>query len=736
MVLRWRGLTARSLPLGVAHALAQSLMLSLARPVSLALSLALATSASFAQEATPLPGIVVETYAPPPPIRNRSARDAGPAAQARKPSTPQRQSVAAATPASPATQRPADSGAAGADSGEPTTLEVTTPNRTSEDIGRTASAVTVIGATEIERARGGGASVADVLKASAGVDVRSAGGIGSTVEVQIRGADSDQTLVMIDGVRMNDPASTGSEFDFSVLSLSNVARIEILRGPQSGVYGGDAIGGVINIVTLQGGGRPSSFAEIEGGSFGTLSQRAGSTGSVGRFDYGIGLSNFKTDGFSRLAAGTETDGAEKQSAAATFGYRFSDDTGLSARLGYYRVRADLDINSSGNRDDEVTRELFDGALTGRTKLFDGFVAARATLFANESRRDFKECQNADCSRDITSEFRGRRAGMELQSDIALGPLGTLTIGGRIERISGASDDVAAPAGTRTPRYDITENQKAAFAGLIMTPTDAFTLSAAIRTDDFDNGIVEPTYRFAAAYRFEEAGTKLRASLGTGAKAPTIQQRFENASLFGGGLKVSGNPNLRVETSRGWDVGIDQSLFGGNVEVSATYFENDIEDLIDFTSSGATGSFVNISSARISGVELAASFSVFAWLRLRGTYTNLDAQNLVLNEPLDRRPDHVGKATVEFQPSDRLYMSLTAIAQSDHFGRSSRSSSGGSRTRNLTDGFTRLDANAEFNLTDSATIFLRAENITDNVYQETLGFNTPERSVYTGLRMRF
>lgn len=669
-------------------------------------------NSAFAQEATLLPGVVVDTNTPPSPISNPSSRDPGPAAQARRSAQrSQQQASASAQPVDSIGSTPAGSPAAD-DGGSPT---VVTPGRTSQSLGTVATATTVIGPVEIERARGAGASVADVLRGSPGLNVQRSGGVGGTTDVRIRGADSDQTLVMIDGVRLNDPASAQSEFDFSVLSLSNVDRIEILRGPQSGVYGGDAIGGVINIITRTGEGPPSSFVEAEGGSFGTLSQKAGSSGSVGRFSYAIGLSNFATDGFSRKSGGTEDDATEKQSIAGTFGYRLSDDADLKARLGYYRVSADLD--GSVDDKDEVTRELFDAALTATMKSFGGIVTTRGTVFANQTDRIFFD----DTTTDVTSDFEGTRVGFELQSDVKIGERDLLTIGGKTEAVSGSSIDTTA-AGIATDRFDETDHQYAVFASYLFIPVDAFTLSAAGRLDDFDNGNVEATYRFAAAYRFDETGTKLRASYGTGAKAPTIFQRAE-ASF--------GNPDLEVETSEGFDIGIDQLLLNGRVELSATYFRQDIENLIVFETTSFDpfdGEYRNVASAETEGVEFAAQWQALDWLRLRGAYTYLKARDAELNEPLPRRPEHVAKATIELQPTSRLYFSGTVIYQSDQFGSSGR--------RNPVDGFTRIDANAEYNFSDAATVFIRAENLTDNTYEEVFSFATPDRSAYAGIRLRF
>lgn len=681
---------------------------------------------SLAQEPIPLPGITVEANTPPP-INEPSASDPGPAAQARKPS-PKFE-----TAGSPKPSQAAASQTQSANVPEPTTPVVETPNRVPQELATVATATTVIGSTEIERARSAGASVGALLKGTPGLDVRNSGGVGGTTEIQMRGADSDQTLVMIDGVRLNDPTSTGSEFDFSVLSLANVERIEVLRGPQSGLYGGDAIGGVINIISRRGDGPATGFAEIEGGAYSTLSERAGVSGSKDRFSYAVGLSNFRTSGFSRRVGGEEKDGSDKQAITGTFGYQASDTIDLSARLGYYRVRADLDIVNAESLD-EVTRDLWDSAVSARINSFSGLLTTRVTAFANVTGREFRECTSSACGDTKISNFDGSRRGLEFQSDLRPNDAHLLTAGARFEVIRGASEDSFTDGSATLARYDIREHHRGAFLSYLFQPSDAFLFTAAGRIDDFDSGIIEPTYRFTSAYRVEATDTKFRASYGTGAKAPTIQQRFDTNHIFG--ITVSGNPDLKTERSRGFDVGVDQLLLDGRLELSATYFRNEISNLIDFTTDGSTATFENISSARLSGVELAGAWRALEWLRVRAAYTYLDAQNLDLNEPLERRPKHTAKATLEIEPRRGVYVAFTVLHKSDHFDRSGQSSSGSPRDRRLVDGYTRFDAAGEWQLSDHATVFVRAENLTDTDYQEVRNFATPGRSAYAGLRLRF
>ena len=249
---------------------------------------------------------------------------------------------------------------------------VITADRVSESAEKVGSAVTVITREQIEASRA--ENVAELLEQTPGLTVNQSGGAGGSAAVSIRGAESDQTLVLIDGVRVNDPASTGSEFDFAVFSLVNAERIEIIRGPQSGLYGGDAIGGVINILTRKGEGAPNAVAEVEGGSYGTFAQRAYAGGSTGDVAVSVAASNFYTSGFSRYSGGVEDDATRKQSINARFDYDPSPIFGVTVTAGRYTLDADLDsigLRASRDAADHVERVLTIASATARVNLFDG-----------------------------------------------------------------------------------------------------------------------------------------------------------------------------------------------------------------------------------------------------------------------------------------------------------------------------------------------------------------------------
>ncbi len=618
---------------------------------------------------------------------------------------------------------------------EPVALEgiVISASRYPEEAGKVGSAVTVIDREQI--ASSNADNVADLLETVPGLTVNTGGGVGGTTSVFIRGADPDQNLVLIDGVRVNDPSSTGSEFDFSVLSLGNVERIEVLRGPQSGLYGSDAIGGVINIITRKPEGEPIATVEVEGGSYNTFAQRAYAAGSKDGFSVSVAASNFRTSGFSRWSGGTEDDATRKQSINARLDY--DDPTavwGVTVTAGRYEVDAELDsvgLSSGADTADFTDKILQVATASARLNLLDGAFKNKLTAFIADSDRKFFDDDGFDLDPTDnvwdglagTSVFKGQSRGFEYQGDLAVRDVDRLTFGGRIDQQTGESYDVFDPVGV-TPRYDVEEVWRSAFAIYSFNPTDVFNLTGAVRLDEFGPVGTEATYRVTAAYRFPEWGTKLRGSYGTGAKAPTIQQRFENSGF------AIGNPDLDVETSNGFDVGVDQEFAGGRVLLSGSYFSNDIQDLItaEFDPVSGKYKFVNVDAAEIDGVELAATWKAADWITLRGAYTYLHAIDAETGLALPRRPENAFNARVTIQPTDKLTISAIATYVGERFNRTNE--------RDLMDDYIRVDLTGSYDLTTNAELFFRADNVFDVDYEEIRGFGTAGRSGYVGLRAKF
>jgi vitamin B12 transporter len=602
---------------------------------------------------------------------------------------------------------------------------IITADRVAESAAKVGSAVTVITREQIEASRA--ENVAELLETVPGLNVNQSGGVGGTANVHIRGADPDHTQVLIDGVRVNDPAQASGEFDFALFTLGNVERIEVLRGPQSGLYGSDAIGGVINIITRKGEGPLQGTAEAEGGSYATHAERVAVSGSKDGVAVSAAATNFRTSGFSRSTLGTEDDATEKQSANFRMDMDVTPNAGITVALGRYHVDAEIDTNPQRGENDRAEKTLSTAAVTGRLDLWDGLMRNTVTLFANKTERTFFE-DDASVRAGLqpqTDLFDGERVGIEAQSDIAVRSVDRLTVGGRTERETG--EQITETLTGRSLAFSGEERTSAAFALYQFNPIEALTLTAAGRAEDFGSAGIEETYRFTAAFRIPETETKLRGSIGTGAKAPTLSERFLNTSF------AIGNPDLSVETSKGFDIGIDQTLLDGKLTLSATYFRNDINDLIEFFDAdgfgvGEPGTFENIDAAETRGVELAATILPTAWLTLDLAYTYLDAIDAETGAPLQRRPEHTVFARATLRPTDKTKIAASMLYVGERFNNADR--------RNLLDDYIRVDLTGSYALCENAEVFLRAENLTGAQYEEIKDFGVAGRSAYAGLRARF
>ena len=324
---------------------------------------------------------------------------------------------------------------------------VVTATRTPQPIQRLGSAITVISAEEI--AKSSARDVADLLRQSPGVTVNQNGGPGQLQTVSLRGGEVRHTLVLVDGIRVNDPSSTGREFDFSTIVLADVERIEVLRGPQSALYGSDAMGGVINIITRRGRGKPRATVAVEGGSYATREVRTGVSGGDERVDFSLGLSAFETDGFSaygfripritrHLPRPLEDDGAERLGVTGRLGIRLTDEVRaeVGGSLNTNRAGYDAAFGPFPDTPSRVSSDLTNGYARVVADSFEGKLRSTATVFANRTDRLFRSVSFSDffgfTTFDTRNRFVGERRGGEYQGDLNLGPVGLFTVGLRSE----------------------------------------------------------------------------------------------------------------------------------------------------------------------------------------------------------------------------------------------------------------------------------------------------------------
>ncbi len=627
---------------------------------------------------------------------------------------------------------------------------VVTATRGPLDIQRAGSAIDVLDHDDIQRT--GATTLRDALQSVPGLFIHSAGGIGAATNVSIRGATPGETLILLDGVRLTDPTGTDNAFDLGNIAATDIERIEVLRGPQSALYGSDAIGGVIQIITRKGEGPPKKTVTIEGGSYGTAHTNAAISGSSDGVSYAFSVDALHTDGFPRygdrplrsivigdgvtpLPKTKHGDFTNRVGVTGRLSYALGDTSaiefgvaGFVNRLSFDNPYAVLpgDVYSPLNRSNDANGQAY-AKLTNHA--FGDLLTNQLTLFTSGVDRSILETES--CPEDFIStcrtNYHGVHLGAEYQGDINAGPFGHLTFGLRsdTERAFLSHDLPVALGGGSVHDFSGEQTIQSAYALHQVTLFDRLDLSEAVRVDGVVDGPSFVTARGTVAYRITETGSKLRASIGSGAKIASLYQRFGPYGLS----------SLQPEQSVGVDGGLDQSLFGDRLTLSATYFSNQFANLIDFTFSPAlcppadlNGCYFNVGRAETHGVELGAKVDIEpgVW-RATGSYTYMDAIDETTSQRLLQQPRNKGVASLIYTgvPNLRLEGRVTVVAGVLDFGAVGPAPLAP---------WARLDAYADYKVNDNLTLFARLENVSDARYEEVYNYSVPGRSIYGGVRV--
>lgn len=554
-------------------------------------------------------------------------------------------------------------------------------------------------------------TVFDLLRSTPGVSVSRNGGIGTVSTLRIRGATSGQTLVLIDGVKVNDLSAPAGEFNFANLTTDAIERIEILRGPQSTLYGSDAIGGVINIITRRSDDPLNISGFIEGGSFGTFRGGINLGGKTKKTAFNLSLNGTRTDGISAAdenAGNTEKDGFRTISVLGRGDHKLTDNLTVNAFFRHADSRADFDafdFNTGGFTDgdgvtDSEDRQIAVGVvwkwLSGKATTETRISFARTERFDQE----FQAPSFASLSKNRTIDLLNT---FEVSNEVSV------LIGGQLQDNAIETEVFGFFASTLMGSADI----KSIFAEIAAKPIENVTLTFGVRHDDHQTFGGHTTFRITGNWQIPKTGTTLRANWGEGFKAPTLFQLF---SSFG-------DPTLQPETSSGWEVGIEQDIIKDRANISLTWFQRKSKNLIDFSLISFT--FGNILQTRSKGVEVIFEAKITDKLSVSGNFTHLDAINTMTGLALSRRPKNIFNANVTFDATDRLSIS-----------------GGINFTARQVDGFAVLapfkvvDLRARYKVNDQISLYGRIENALDEQYQEVSGFGTPGISAFGGVRGNF
>ena len=580
---------------------------------------------------------------------------------------------------------------------------VVTGMRIEQTIAETGSTVRVIDAAEIEAI--GFSYALDTIARTPGVTVNQNGSFGGSSTLRIRGASSDQTLVLINGVSVNDASSPGGGFNFASLDSENIERIEILSGPQSTLWGTDAIGGVVSITTKQPDEGLSGNVFAQAGSFGALRGGASISNAGSAGDFRLAMTELNTDGISKADernGNTEEDRFGSLTLSAQGGLNLPAGARIDGSVLWNDSRAEFDGYLSGAQGD-----VGDGDERSESKELSAHLSLHLPLLngrldnllligrAEIDRRNFTDGFQS-------FEARGERTQFRYQGTLAINVHNTLAIGAEREEANANQHN---------------SSLNGLFALYEFRPTEALNLSAGLRSDEHERFGVETTARFAAAYQLSP-GVTLRGSWGQGFKAPTIFQ----TTFFCCGAVVA-NAALQPERSEGVDLGAEWRSASGRGHLSLTFFWQDTEDLIDF--SFAAGGYGNIAEVESRGSEVSAEWNLTESIALSANYAWIKATEGGGGE-LRRLPRHSGDLTLSFNPASPF--SGTVLLRYN----GSESDGDGEKL----DEWTRIDINARYQLSDRFELFGRIENLFDKHYQQILGYGTPDRSGSVGVRWRF
>ncbi len=579
-----------------------------------------------------------------------------------------------------------------------------------------ASSVTVVTADDIAARQE--RTLAAVLRDIPGLNVVQQGGPGAETSVFMRGTNSNHTKVLVDGIDVSDPSNANAAFDFGQLLTQDIERVEVLRGPQSGLYGSDAIGGVINVITRAGSGPMKLSASVEGGTFDSLNQTAGVSGSQEAFHYSANVAHLHSGStpvtpLDLLAPGEQrhNDYYDNFTVSSKLGFDLTPDFDLGLVTRYTNTHlhytgedySTFPALPAAQQSASDTDEYYGRASAHLVSLEGGLNQTLGVAFAR-NRTATLQPQTAE------SLNTGERVKLDWQGAVRVSSAQSVLLG-----LEDARDEISAPlsASVRTA---------SAYVELQSRLGQHWFSALNARFDHNDRFGSKVTYRIAPTWVSSESGTKLKASVGSGFKAPTLGELFQSFPPF-----FFANPDLKPESSVGYDLGVEQGLGGGVVRVGATWFYNRIRDLITADLTGTT--YANVGRASTDGVESFVAYQPVRQLSLRLDYTYTQATDDVLHEELLRRPKHKGNLNATWRASDALLLNASVLTVSGWVD--------GNRDFSIprldAPGYTTVNLAASFEVSRQWAVFGRIDNLLDRHYENPVGFLQPGIGVFAGIR---
>jgi vitamin B12 transporter len=599
---------------------------------------------------------------------------------------------------------------------------IVTATRTDTPAAEVASSVTVVTSEEIKRRQL--TLVTEVLRSVPGVDVRRNGGPGSTTSIFLRGGDSDHVLVLLDGVELNDPSSPSRTPILNDLTTEDIERIEVVRGPQSVLYGGDAMSGVIQIFTKRGSGKLKVVGTGEGGSYSTARGTLSVSGAAKGLSYAASGSYWSSDGFSAKSADSERDGYENGTATASLGWKPNETFSADGFFRYSESQTDYDGAPGFEKDHHIDNEQWLARVAPKLSLFRGIWVQKLSGQFSRNVRDTKSVPFLKPPPSRHTQIDANLYALNWQNEVRVIKDHLLVTLGLEQQWEEADFEL----------YNDSRDNFGFYLQNQFNFLERFFGTAGFRYDNSSDFEDKTTYRFTLGASVPEIHTIFRGSYGTGYKAPSLSQ-LNN-------IAPGGNPNLKPEESRGADFGSVTSLWDERFVVGSTFFWNKVDDLIVGVFDPMTFIFLNenIDKSKTWGFETTVEVEIVKNLRFSGnhTYTHSEAKGdpagfgIANGNRLLRRPTHKASMDLVWHFLDsRGELAANLLYVGDR-----RDLHPVNFSATTADRYVTLNLTGRFRINKWLTVFARVDNVTDEDYEDVLGFATAGASAYGGIRLEY
>ncbi|MCP5382263.1 MAG: TonB-dependent receptor [Kordiimonadaceae bacterium] len=584
---------------------------------------------------------------------------------------------------------------------------VTSATRYDKPVSNIGSSISVVSAENIEIAQT--VFLKDILTKIPGVTATQNGSFGGVSSLRIRG--TTEVVVLMDGIQINDGASPDGRANFANYDVNAIERIEVLRGPQSLLYGSDAMGGVVNIITNSGSDGLGGGAFVEGGSYTTINGGANIHGGDEKLHFNFAARGITTDGISKADennGNTEADGYHNISLNSKVGSRLTDNFSTEFIGHYSKSRNEFDdylppfyTLQDADKVDHTTEYLL--ASRSHLDLLDGnFRNTFSFQYSNTLRED-------ETGNNLSPQSKSNRINIDYFGHYKIDDAFGVSFGLQHEEVEAEANN------TDAQKF----NMDSVLSEIDWQGITGLTLTAGVRYDDHSQAGDTFTPRITAAYYIEESGTKIFSNWAEGFKAPTITQLTH---------PFNGNLDLKPERSKGWEIGIEQSIMEGQVLIGATYFHQNFKDKINYVLIDPNFfiyQYQNVDKVISKGIELSLNAELNDTISLYSSYTYTDSKDIGLGTQLLLVPKNTAFAEIIWSPLAPLKLGLSATYTS--------------RTEDFAaslDSWTRFDFRASYQLNEMLEIYGRIDNLFNKEYQQVFEYGTPDRSGYIGARIKF